>query len=145
MVADLLLQGLGSTAIQIVVFGLLSERFFEPSARASAFGTFGMVSPLIWMLVPVLTGWMVGEVSWRWVAALWVVCGLMILMSALFLLPRPDEQRSPGEILTPILAGATVAGIVLSLNQLSSVGRSCGYAAFYNPGADAPTPTCTGG
>ena len=40
MVADLLLQGLGSTAIQIVVFGLLSGRscgyaaFYNPGADA---------------------------------------------------------------------------------------------------------------
>ncbi len=122
IVLGLLLQGLGSTAIQIVVFGLLSERFVEPSARASAFGTFGMVSPFIWMLVPVLTGWMVGEVSWRWVAALWVVCGLMILLSARVLLPRPRELEASGEVLTPILAGAAVAGLVLSLNQLGTDG-----------------------
>ncbi len=43
-VIGLLIEGIAATAIQII--GLLSDRFPEPRARAAAFGTFGMVSPL---------------------------------------------------------------------------------------------------
>ena len=131
IVIGLLFQGLASTAIQILVFGMLSERFSEPKARAAAFGTFGMVSPFIWMCFPVLTGWVVGEVSWRWVAVLWVVSGLMILLAAQSLLPRPAEVRPTGEIATPILAGATVAGIVLSLDRLNSDGLNLGTLSAF--------------
>ena len=131
VVIGLLFQGLASTAIQIVVFGMLSERFCEPRARAAAFGTFGMVSPFIWMCFPVITGFVVGEVSWRWVAVLWVASGLVILLAAKFLLPRPADIRPTGEVVTPILAGATVAAAVLSLDQLHAEGLSAGTLAAF--------------
>lgn len=122
VVMGLLIEGIAATAIQIVGFGLLSNRFQDPKARAAAFGTFGMVYPFVWLSIPVLTGWLVGEVSWRWVPASWVAFGVMMLVATRVLLP--SEQRAPnvGELWTPILAGATVAAAVQSLNRLSDDG-----------------------
>ncbi len=119
LVLGLLFAGLAATAIQIVVFGLLSDRFEEPSARARAFGTFGMVSPFIWMLFPVLTGAVVRDHSWRLVPAIWVVCGIAMLIGARRLLPPARSVKPLGEIRTPILAGLTV---VLAVQALSRVG-----------------------
>ncbi|MGI9197784.1 MAG: MFS transporter [Candidatus Nanopelagicales bacterium] len=131
IVIGLLLQGIGSTAIQILVFGLLSARFSVPKERASAFGTFGMVSPFIWMCMPVLTGWVVGLVSWRWVGVIWIVSGLAIFVATQRLLPRPEKVRPIGEVWTPILAGVTVAAMVGSLDTLHSEGLAWStFAAF---------------
>ena len=109
VVVGLLIEGIAATAIQIIGIGLLSDRFSDPKARAAAFGTFGMVSPLVWLALPVFTGWIVGEASWRWVPVLWVGCGVLMLAATVFLLPRPSLTTPLGEIATPILAGATVA------------------------------------
>ena len=122
VVVGLLVEGIAATGIQIVGIGLLSDRFPEPRARAAAFGTFGMVSPFIWLCFPVITGWVVGEVSWRWVPAVWVACGLVMLVATRVLLDRDHDRRPPGEVVTPILAGATVASAVQSLNRLSDDG-----------------------
>lgn len=122
VVVGLLIEGIAATAIQIVGIGLLSDRFPEPKARAVAFGTFGMVSPFVWLCFPVLTGWVVGELSWRWVPAIWVACGAVMLTATRVLLSRAHEQSPTGEVITPILAGATVAAGVQALNRVSDDG-----------------------
>ena len=122
VVIGLLIEGIAATAIQIIGIGLLSDRFSDPRARAAAFGTFGMVSPLVWLALPVFTGWIVGEASWRWVPVLWVACGVLMLAATVLLLPRPSSTTPLGEIATPILAGATVAGAVQWLNRVSDEG-----------------------
>ena len=125
VMVGLLIEGVASTALQIVVFGLLSQRFSEPKARAAAFGIFGMASPFIWMCFPVLAGWIVGESSWRWVAAVWVLAGFLIFLAARFMLPRDASTSALGEVWTPILAGATVAAATQALTR----GREDGLTA----------------
>lgn len=122
VVIGLLIEGIAATAIQIIGISLLSDRFAEPQARAAAFGTFGMVSPFVWLSLPVLTGWIVGEASWRWVPTLWAAFGLAMFVATLTLLPRPASTSPVGEIATPILAGATVATAVQWLNRVSDDG-----------------------
>lgn len=126
VVIGLLVEGIAATAIQIIGIGLLSDRFSEPKARAAAFGTFGMVSPFVWLCLPVLTGWIVGEVSWRWVPVLWAVFGAVMLVATLVLLPRPRSTSAMGEIATPILAGAAVAAAVQWLNRVGDDGILAG-------------------
>lgn len=122
VVLGLLIEGIAATAIQIIGLGLLSDTFREPAARAVAFGTFGMVSPFVWLAMPVLTGWIVGEVSWRWVPATWAVLGAMMLIATRTLLPRPSSSRPVGDVITPVLAGATVAAAVQWLNRVGDEG-----------------------
>lgn len=122
VVLGLLIEGMAATAIQIIGIGLLSDRFSEPKARATAFGTFGMVSPFIWLSLPVLTGWLVGEVSWRWVPVMWAAFGIVMLAATLLLLPRPASISPVGEVVTPVLAGATVAAAVQWLNRVGDEG-----------------------
>jgi MFS family permease len=142
IVIGLLIEGIAATAIQIVGIGLLSERFPEPKARAAAFGTFGMVSPFIWMCFPVLTGWVVGEVSWRWVPAIWVACGAVMLIATRVLLAREHERAPTGEVITPILAGATVAAAVQSLNRWSDDGLLAPITLVSFIGTVALAATC---
>ncbi|MFM7212239.1 MAG: MFS transporter [Actinomycetota bacterium] len=122
VVIGLLIEGIAATAIQIIGISLLSDRFRDPSARAAAFGTFGMVSPFVWLCLPVVTGWIVGEASWRWVPLMWAAFGLIMLVATLVLLPRPVQTSPIGELVTPILAGATVAAAVQWLNRVSDEG-----------------------
>ena len=122
VVVGLLVEGIAATAIQIIGIGLLSDSFPEPRGRASAFGTFGMVSPAVWLCLPVLTGWIVGEASWRWVPLMWAVIGVVMLVATLTLLPRPTSTSAVGEIVTPVLAGATVATAVQWLNRVGDEG-----------------------
>jgi len=122
VVIGLLIEGIAATAIQIIGIGLLSDRFPEPHARAAAFGTFGMVSPFVWLCLPVLTGLIVGEASWRWVPMMWALFGVVMFVATLVLLPRPGSTSPVGEVVTPILAGATVAAAVQWLDRVGDEG-----------------------
>lgn len=122
IVMGLLIEGIAATAIQIIGIGLLSDRFTDARARAAAFGTFGMVSPFVWLSLPVLTGWIVGEWSWRWVPLMWCAIGVVMLVATLVLLPRPTSIDPLGEVATPILAGATIAAAVQWLSRVGDDG-----------------------
>lgn len=124
LTVGLLIASIAATAIQIIVIGLLSLTFPEGSARAAAFGTFGMVSPAIWLAVPVITGAVVVDHSWRWVPALWAVAGLLMLLGARVFLPPATSTGPLGEIRTPLAAGITVALAVQALSRLSNSGIS---------------------
>ena len=52
------IEGVAATAIQIVAIGLLAARFVEPKARAAAFATYGMAYPAVYLIFPVLAGWL---------------------------------------------------------------------------------------
>ena len=120
LVLGLLLAGIAATSVQIVVFGMLSNAFSEPGPRARAFGTFGMVSPFIWLLFPVLTGAIVSVTSWRLVPVVWAIGGVAMLISSRTLLPTAREIRPLGRLRAPILAGVTV---VLAVEALSLAGN----------------------
>jgi MFS transporter, DHA2 family, methylenomycin A resistance protein len=122
VVIGLLIEGIAATAIQIIGLGLLSDTFREPASRAVAFGTFGMVSPFVWLAMPVATGWIVGEASWRWVPVTWAVLGVIMLVATRALLPRAESRRPVGDVITPVLAGATVAAAVQWLNRVGDEG-----------------------
>jgi MFS transporter, DHA2 family, multidrug resistance protein len=115
------IEGVAATGIQIVVVGLLAARFVSPHARAAAFGTYGMAFPAVWLVFPVIAGWLSTFVSWRAIPWMWVAAGIILIASAVFLLP--NAPRVPvGELWTPILAGVFVVGIVQFISHASDFG-----------------------
>ena len=114
----LLLASLAATAIQIVVFGLLSDSYPEPKQRAWAFGTFGMVSPFSWMIFPVITGALVIDIPWRIVPAIWVVVGGVMVIVSRLMRPKAHHVQPLGEVRTSILAGMTVVFLVQGLSHV---------------------------
>lgn len=118
----LVFAGAAATAIQIVVLGLLQTRFPSGHARVTAFTSYGMMFPLMYLIVPVLTGWLLLEVSWRVVTAGWVVAGMCVPVLALTMLPSGDRPGNVGELTTPILAGVTLAAAVESISMRHNYG-----------------------
>ncbi len=121
VVVGLLVESMGATAIQIIVLSLLSDRFTAPTARAAAFGTYGMVGPTVWLVFPVLAGLLV-DFSWRWVPLVWVLAGLVILLAAGLLLPPAQRILPVGEFLTAVLAGVALAAAVQTLTRIDDDG-----------------------
>ncbi len=113
----LLLAGGAATAMQIVALGLLQVSFTGGRARVSAFTSFGMIFPAVYLLVPVLTGGFVGFASWRWVPVTWAVLGAVVPLMALRFVPRPPAAAAVGELWTPLLAGLVLAGVVTALQR----------------------------
>ncbi len=117
----LLLESLGATTIQIVTLGLLSDRFSAPSARSAAFGTFGMVSPAVWLMFPVLAGVLI-QYSWRLVPLVWALGGLLALAMARLLLPAARRTERLGDMATPVLAGITLSAFVQTVTRIGDDG-----------------------
>lgn len=113
----LLLAGASATAIQISSLGLLQRAFPSGRARISAFTSFGMVFPAVYLVVPVLTGVVVGAAPWRVVPWCWAALGLLIAPLTRRMLPRPSDTSRVGELATPILAGLALAGVVQAIDN----------------------------
>ncbi|MGA9148283.1 MAG: MFS transporter [Candidatus Nanopelagicales bacterium] len=118
----LLLTGAAATAMQIVALGLLQTSIPEGRARVSAFTSYGMVFPAVYLAVPVLTGWMVGVAPWRIVPVFWAILGLGIPIAILKLIGLQKITLPVGELWTPILAGVALAGIVETINGVNDGG-----------------------
>ena len=121
----LILAGASATAILIVSLGLLQVSIPSGPSRVSAFTTFGMVFPIAYLIVPVVTGWTVNVASWRFVPASWVLLGLLMPVIALRLLGTNPPLRPVGEMWTPVLGGLLLAGFVQTLHA----GHNFGWLA----------------
>lgn len=117
----LFLEGIAATGIQIVVVGLLAARFSEPRVRTAAFATYGIAYPTVYLVFPVIAGWLTTFVSWRAIPAAWIAAGVLIIVVARWMLPRATPQPV-GELWTPILAGLVAVGIVQFLSHVSDYG-----------------------
>ena len=70
-IAGMSLMSAGTSTMIVVSLSLLSSSTKDPTERAKAFGTLGLVSPLIYLVAPLLAGAFVTYGSWRYVVLLW--------------------------------------------------------------------------
>lgn len=118
----LVLAGAAATALQIVCLGLLQSTVPSGSARVSAFASFGMMYPAVYLVIPVLTGWLVGVAPWRVVPAGWAVLGLLVPIVVWKLIPPAPAMSRVGELWTPTLAGLGLACVVETINNVNDDG-----------------------
>jgi MFS family permease len=117
-IAGLSVQAVGATVLLVVSLGLLGARIHDDHARATAFSVYSMVSPLVFLALPLLAGLLLQYASWRPVAAVWALGGAVAAVISWRGLPadrtpapRPgDPPRT--ELLTPLLAGVAAVGLV---------------------------------
>jgi len=118
----LVMESIAASAGGVIALGLLGAKISDPQQRASAFSVFAIVSPLIYMAMPILAGVLVGELSWRFVAGIWALWGLVMLWSSGRLLPVDGSVRGGGEMVTPVVAGVVLASGVQAVNMATSTG-----------------------
>ncbi len=112
LTSGLVLAYVGKSAVVVIVLSLLSSRIEGKAARASAFATLAMVSPAVAMLLPPVASYLVDNVGWRAVAALWLLGGILVIAAAVFLVPPDGESTGKrGELWTPVLAGVVLVGL----------------------------------
>lgn len=107
--------------LQIVGVSLLQRATVEGRAQVSAFTTYGMIFPLAFLILPVVTAAVLGLANWRLVPLLWVLAGVCIWILVLTLLQRDDPVGVQAEWLTPLLAGIALAGSARAVAELSHV------------------------
>lgn len=119
-VLGLVLESIGASGFIVVALALLSAQVSDDEARASAFSTYAMVGPIVYLVVPLLAGVLLDHSSWRLVAAVWALSGLIVLMASRKYLPSPGGPRDQRELLTPALAGVLM---MLAVQTISAVNR----------------------
>ena len=104
-VAGLVLESIGASGFIVVALALLSSRVSDEKSRASAFSTYATVGPVVYLVMPLLAGALLDNSSWRLVAALWSLSGVVILVASRAFLPAAEGPQDTRELLTPLLAG----------------------------------------
>lgn len=107
--------------MQIVGVSLLQRTTVDGPAQVSAFTTYGMIFPVAFLVLPVVTAGVLGLANWRVVPVIWMAAGLLILALSMALLERQPGVPSRGEWLTPIFAGIALAGIAHVLSELGHI------------------------
>ena len=121
-VAGLVLESIGASGFIVVALALLSARVSDEEARASAFSTYATVPPIVYLAMPLLAGVLLDHSSWRLVAAVWALSGLVILMASRKYLPTAEGPRDSRELLTPALAGVLLMAAVQTLSTADREG-----------------------
>ncbi len=112
----LILESIGASGFIVVALALLSARVSNDQARASAFATYAIAGPVVYLTVPLLAGLIVDHASWRLMVAIWAASGVVIWLSAWIFLPARDSRRDGREFLTPALAGVVLAATVQTIS-----------------------------
>ena len=102
---------------------LLSASYPE-AERGRAIGTWSGFSGLTAALGPVLGGWFVQKLSWRWAFFINIPIGIMVLMLLFFQIPRTQESSVEKHIdwLGAAIAAISLASIVYGLLEVPALG-----------------------
>jgi predicted MFS family arabinose efflux permease len=115
-VAGLVLESVGASGLVVVTLALLSAQVSNDRARASAFAIFAMAAPVIYVTMPLLAGVIVDDSSWRLVAVVWALSGIVILLAAHTFLPASQPPGDSRELLTSALAGVVLTAAVQTVS-----------------------------
>lgn len=117
---------IGATAMSVTAIAMLSIAFTTKDDRANAFSTIGVLTPSVFLVAPFIAGVLVTELSWRWVAVVWAVVGLVASILARRVLPPDTRSSQRSELVTPLLAGIALTfgvqiTVAISSNGFASV------------------------
>lgn len=118
----LLIANVGKAVLVVVALAMLASRITDPDGRATAFATISSLVPIAYLITPLLAGAIVEQVGWRWVAAIWVVCGLVSMGAIARMLPKDGPSLTAGEMWTPALAGLVLATAVQFVSDVAADG-----------------------
>ncbi len=127
LVAARAVQGTGAALLVPGSLALISASFPE-TARGRAIGTWSAFTSITAALGPVLGGWLVQHLSWRWVFFINLPVALAAVIIALWHVPETRAEGAggrldwPGVALTTAGLGAIVYGLIESVAWAAGVG-----------------------
>ncbi|MEM7007697.1 MAG: MFS transporter [Thermodesulfobacteriota bacterium] len=113
------LQGVGG-ALMIPGSLAIITVFFDESERGKAIGTWGAFSAITTAIGPVLGGWLVEEVSWRWIFFINIPIAAVVLILLFWRVPESKGELAKckidywGALLATLGLGALVYGFIES-------------------------------
>ena len=119
LIAFRVVQGLGAGAIQPTTMTIAAD-LYTLKERAVVQSVFTGVWGLANVMGPVIGGWIVGHASWRWVFL--VNVPVSVVAGSLLMVSYHDPARKPGrvDLWGPVLAGSSVALLLIALEPDNS-------------------------
>src|SRR5260221_4693890 len=107
------LQGLGAGGLMVVTFAVIRD-VIPPRERGKYQGYFGAVFGFLTVVGPLLGGFFVDNLSWRWIFYVNLPIGAVALTVIAFAFHTSvDRQRHPMDYLRAVLLAGTLASVVL--------------------------------
>ncbi len=114
LVVARILQGIGGALLTPGSLAII-EASFAPEDRGKAIGAWSGLGGVAAAIGPLVGGWLVDSVSWRWVFVINVPLGVVVALGALRHVPETRDTQAQGRdatgslLVTTGLAGATYA------------------------------------
>lgn len=127
LLAGLCASGIGTVAMAISGVAVLNGTYPDRADRARAFGVFAVIAPVVSIVVPLVAGVMVPRLGWRPVVLLWMAVAMATWVSTRRTVPRRVDADGPTErveLVTPMLAGAALAGFALAASFVNTKART---------------------
>jgi len=128
--------------IQVLAVGLLQAAVVDGPAHISAFTTYGMVFPAVFLTVPVATAWLLGVADWHLVPLAWAVAGLVMVTVTMVFVRAEPARAAHREWLTPLLAGLSMAAVGHVLSEAGRPRTHDGYITWVVVGGVASGVAC---
>ncbi|MEZ7129895.1 MFS transporter [Nonomuraea sp. AD125B] len=114
LIAFRVVQGLGGGGLMIGAQATIGE-LVSPRERGRFLGYFGSAYVVAAVGGPLIGGFLIDRVSWRWIFAIYPPLGVLalVLLTVALRLPRPEGGRRPLDVAGALALGALVVGVVL--------------------------------
>jgi EmrB/QacA subfamily drug resistance transporter len=126
LIAFRVLQGAGGGMIMPAVMTIMTKKA-GPQRMGRVMGILGLPMLVAPVLGPILGGWLVDDVSWRWIFLINIPIGLLAIAIAQIVLERDRPQ--PGHKLDWLGMGLLSPGLTLLIFGLAESNGSGGFAA----------------
>ncbi len=117
------LQGIGG-AMMIPGSLAIITVFFDKSERGKAIGTWSAFSAITAAIGPVLGGWLIEEVSWRWIFFINIPIAIIVLAILFLRVPESKGELAKSKIdyLGGVLATIGLGGLVYGFIESAALG-----------------------
>ena len=116
-------QGIGAALLVPESLAIISATF-DKKHRAKAIGTWSGFTAIAAGFGPLLGGWLVDNVSWRWIFYINVPLAVAVLLISFWKVPETRDDEATGNLdwTGAILAIAGLGGIVYGLTEANNLG-----------------------
>jgi len=123
LIAARIIQGVGAALLVPGSLALLSASYPE-NERGRAIGTWSGSVDLTAALGPVLGGWFIQKLSWRWAFFINVPVGVIVLLLLILYVPKAQESTGKWHLdwLGAAIATLSLASLVYGLLELPALG-----------------------
>ncbi|MEM7028806.1 MAG: MFS transporter [Chloroflexota bacterium] len=125
LISSRILQGIGAALLIPNSLAILSA-YFSERERGKAIGTWSGFTAITTALGPVVGGWLVENISWRWAFYINIPFALVVLLICFWKVPESRDENAPSTLdwWGTLLATVGLGGLVYGFIEMSNLGWS---------------------